>query len=309
MELRLYRGWWYAYWKEGTKTRRRALRTQDRDAALRSLADLKKGRPSDTVSQIYPLSLADKGTVRARWAWAKLEPGFGYLRPDQVNREACRRYIEARRRSGVGDGTIHTEMTYLRAALMWKDKNGPWDVEMPSKPPPRDLHLSRAQYAALVKAASSDHIRLFIILALTTAGRSAAILELTWDRVDFARGIIRLGEGEQRRKGRATVPMTDSARAALMEAAKARTSDFVIEWGGGKVTSIRKGFAAAAKAIGVPWCTPHVMRHTAAVWMAEARVPMSEIASYLGHSDSRITERVYAKYHPDSLRDAARALG
>ena len=33
--------------------------------------------------------------------------------------------------------------------------------------------------------------------------------------------------------------------------------------------------------------------------MAEAGVPMSVIAQYLGHSDSRLTERVYAQYSPE----------
>lgn len=42
--------------------------------------------------------------------------------------------------------------------------------------------------------------------------------------------------------------------------------------------------------------------------MAEAGVPMSEIASFLGHSDDRITQRVYAKYSPAYLRTAASAL-
>ena len=136
-----------------------------------------------------------------------------------------------------------------------------------------------------------------------------AILELTWDRVDFDRGLIRLGTGEKRRKGRATVPMTDRARRELMAAAEARTCAHVVEYGSGPVKKIRKAFAAAASAAGVPWCTPHVLRHTAAVWMAEDSVPMAEIAQYLGHTDSRITERVYAKFSPSHLRRAARALG
>jgi len=54
--------------------------------------------------------------------------------------------------------------------------------------------------------------------------------------------------------------------------------------------------------------TPHTLRHTAAVWLAEAGTPMPEIATYLGHSDSRITERVYARFSPGYLRKASKAL-
>ena len=42
--------------------------------------------------------------------------------------------------------------------------------------------------------------------------------------------------------------------------------------------------------------------------MAEARVPMVEIAQYLGHTTTRITESHYARFSPDSLRDAESAV-
>jgi integrase len=311
MRLKLYRGWWYAVWREEGQTKRRALRTQDRDAANRALADYQRhlASPTGTIGSIYAAYLVDEGTERAAWAWKRLEPAFGALRPDQVTRPICRSYATGRRRDGVGDGTIHTELTFLRAALLWHNRATPAVVELPSKPPPADEYLTRCQYEQLLAAAETSHIELFIVLALATAARMTAILELTWDRIDFDRGIIRLGTGERRRKGRATVPMTDRARRHLMEAAKARTCDHVIEYGSRPVRKIRKAFAAAATSAALPWCTPHMLRHTAAVWMAEGGVPMAEISQYLGHTDSRITERVYARFSPSHLRRAARALG
>ena len=42
--------------------------------------------------------------------------------------------------------------------------------------------------------------------------------------------------------------------------------------------------------------------------MAERGVPMEKIAQYLGHNDSRTTERVYARFAPDYMKDAAAAL-
>jgi integrase len=202
VRLKVYRGWWYAVWREDGETRRRALRTQDRDAAERALADFKQqaAAPSDNVGSIFDAYLADKGTERAVWAWQRLEPTFGAMRPDQVTRATCRAYVEARRKD-VGDGTIHTELTFLRAALLWHDRQTRAVVELPSKPPPADRHLTRPEYERLLAAAETPHVRLFIVLALATAGRMAAILELTWDRVDFERRTIQLGSGEKRRKG------------------------------------------------------------------------------------------------------------
>ena len=311
MRLKLYRGWWYAVWREGGETKRRALRTQDRAVAAQLIADHARQpeASSDTVATIYAAYLMDKGTERARYAWKQLAGTFGPLRPDQVDRKLCRAYIAKRRKAPVGDGTIHTELTFLRAALLWRSKATPAVIELPSKPAPKADYLTREQYQRLLASAATPHVRLFIILALATGGRMTAILQLTWQRVDFERGQSQLGDGRQMRKGRATVPMTDTARAELMKAAEARTCDHVIEYAGGPILRIVKAFRAVAAAAGMPWCTPHVLRHTAAVWMAEAGVPITEISQYLGHSDSRITEKVYARYSPGHLSRAARALG
>jgi integrase len=103
--------------------------------------------------------------------------------------------------------------------------------------------------------------------------------------------------------------MTDRAEAELVAAAKARTCEHVIEYGSKPLGKIRMGFASVAGDAKLPWVTPHVLRHTAAVWMAEGGITMPEIAQFLGHTDSRITERVYARFSPTHLRRAARALG
>ena len=42
--------------------------------------------------------------------------------------------------------------------------------------------------------------------------------------------------------------------------------------------------------------------------MAQAGIPMIEIARYLGHSNPAITYRVYAKHTPDYLKSAAAAV-
>lgn len=312
MQAKLYRGRWYAVWVEGGKTRRRALRCSDELSAKQSLADLKKASAGrlETVADIMETYLADRDGIatapeRLRFAWKALKPTFGHLRPDQIDRDLCRRYAATR---GGKVGTVIKELTVLRAGLRWQNKHTPAQIEIPSGDPPRDRHLTRDEYGRLLGVAASPHVRLFIVLALASAGRAAAILGLTWDRVDFVRGQIALGPDIGRRKGRATVPMNDTARAALLEAQKAALSPYVIEYAGKRVTSIKKAFARTAKKAGMPDVTPHVLRHTAAVWMVEAGVSMDMVAQYLGHSDSRITQKVYARFQPGFMADAARAL-
>jgi integrase len=139
-----------------------------------------------------------------------------------------------------------------------------------------------------------------------------ALLDLTWDRVDFNRGLIYLHDPAKLRtsKGRAIAPMNDTARAALQEAKEGALSDYVIEWAGGRIKNIRRAISTAlVKAdLKAPQDGAHLLRHTAAVLMAESAVPMSEISQYLGHNSTETTERVYARYSPDYLRRAAGVL-
>jgi integrase len=104
--------------------------------------------------------------------------------------------------------------------------------------------------------------------------------------------------------------MTQTLRRVLMEAQENALTDYVVEYGGRQVGSVKKGLHAAAARAGVPWGGAHDLRHSAAVHMAEAGVGPTEIALFLGHKVpgmSRATS-IYAKHGPDFLRDAIKVL-
>ncbi|MFM9936866.1 MAG: hypothetical protein ACKVOL_11795 [Novosphingobium sp.] len=42
--------------------------------------------------------------------------------------------------------------------------------------------------------------------------------------------------------------------------------------------------------------------------MAEADVPMQKIAQYPGHTSTRVTESVYARFSPSFMKEASDAL-
>lgn len=325
--LQRVNGRFHAVWyDEGGRRHRRSLGTDRLEQARPAFTEFKRaftlasqGAPAE-IADIFAAYLADReeekkpAAPRIRDAWKRLSPVFGPLLPAQVTAGLCKDYISEREGAGASPGTIHVELGYLRAALRFARVKRGWIaaepyVPMPRKPEPRDHHLTRDEARALIAAASMPHVKLFIILALATAGRSGALLGLTWSRIDFARRRIHLRDPQRPAtlKGRAVTPMNAMAFEALMEAQGAALTPFVIEWGGKGVASVKKAVASAARRAGLS-CSPHVLRHTAAVWMAEAGVPMEEIASYLGHSTMDTTRRVYARFSPDYLRAAARAL-
>ncbi|WP_164749863.1 tyrosine-type recombinase/integrase [Nitratireductor alexandrii] len=249
-----------------------------------------------------------------KYSWRALSGRFAKMDAMSISIADCRAHTEARRAAGIKDGTIHTELGHLRMVLKWAEKHQLIEralpVERPSKPEPRDGYLTRSEVARLIGAAKAHHIGLAIRLMLGTGARSTAALQLTWNRVDLHRGIVQLRDpnDQARRKGRATVPINAGLLEALRNAKEGALTDYVIEWAGKPVRSVRRGLKAAGNAIGRSDVSPHMLRHSAAVWLAEDGHSMDEIAQFLGHGDSKITARVYARFSPTYLRKLASSL-
>lgn len=248
---------------------------------------------------------------RATVAWKAAAPFWAALPIGRVDKKAATDY--RRYRAHCKPITVRNELAVIRAALNWCEKakllrKAPF-IQMPGIPESEIGHLDKDQFRRLVDGASRPHVALFLKLAIATGARTNALLDLTWDRVRFDRNVIILNPRDrvQTSKYRAVVPMNGQLRTTLEEARAGALSDFVIEHAGKQIASIKTGFAAACKRSGIK-AHPHMLRHSAAVWQAEAGIPMTQIAQFLGHTDSRVTERVYARFAPSFLASAAAAL-
>ncbi|WP_265502841.1 tyrosine-type recombinase/integrase [Paracoccus beibuensis] len=139
-------------------------------------------------------------------------------------------------------------------------------IERPAKPTPKERYPTKDEIQRLIDSADAPHMALAIHLLGV-----GAILDLTWDRVDLARGIINLGLDDARtRKGRAIVPINQGLLAALQTGKASAMSDYVIERGGNRIGSIRKGFEGAVRRSGLTDVTQHTIRHSAAVQMVSS---------------------------------------
>lgn len=67
--------------------------------------------------------------------------------------------------------------------------------------------------------------------------------------------------------------------------------------------TLNKSITRSCERAGIPKHTFHSARHSWAVQSLEKGVEISVISRLLGHSDSRITEKIYAEYLPNSLED------
>lgn len=310
-------------WTENRKPRSLSTRTRDRreaDTAFQQfLAGLDAPEPKAaiTIDEIMDGYLADRRGRVASIATLEhsakpIRRHVGALQPHHIRRKT---YWDKRKADGVSDGTIIREGVTLRAGIAWAraEKLITADqvpsIDLPPKPPARSRWLTPAEGARLIEATRSHHMRLFVLIALQTGARAGAILSLTWDRVRFDHGVIEfdLPGRAVTNKRRAVVPLTDGLRAVLLEASEAAVTDHVIEYGGHKVSSVKKAFERAVERAGVEPCSPHTLRHTAATWMIMGGVPTARVARYLGDTEAMI-EKVYGKHSPEYLRDAAGVL-
>ena len=259
-----------------------------------------------------------------------------------VNGESCREY--ARRRGS--DGTARRDLEDLRAAINHHAKEGYHRgivrVTLPKKGRARDRWLTRSEVAELLwtcwRARETQtihrgprkgeqlvtdkrplqHLARFILVGVYTGTRAAAITSASIKRgegrshIDLANGIFyRLAEGKSETKKRQPpVPLPRRLLAHLRRwRDKGIVRDFVVEWNGEPVQSVKTAFESASTTAGLSGrVTPHTLRHTAATWLMQAGVDRWEAAGFLGMSVD-LLERVYGHHHPQHLRTAANAIG
>ena len=313
-----FRGGFAIVYQRDGKRVRRTLAAQDRTGAEAEARAIWAGaeRGQWTVGRIvtaYLMSISGKVSHGRRVdAWKAMAPFWQQVDPALIDEAMCRKYRASRR---VSDSTVRYELLQLSTALNWAKTNGPKlasrpAIWLPQTPEQKVRHLSRAEFARFFAAVRADHARLYVMLGLYTMARPGAILGLEWSRVDFARRQIDFTPAGHVRtaKRRSIVPIADELLIELQRGYAARTTQWVIERGGQRVANIKKAFQAASERSGVH-ATPYTLRHTGAVWAAEAGVPMSELAQFMGHDDSRTTEAHYARYTPGYLTRVANAIG
>lgn len=301
--------------------------------ALDRLADAKravaKNQIQYTVGQLWALYLKDRARDKLRndiyeANWVSLRKNFENRIPALLTKDDWRDYAEHRLiEEGRSSWTVHTELSRLKACLKWAvethllDKMPLW--WLPQRGKPRDRVLTFDEADRLVRSAaehSDPHILLFILLALSTGARHMAILDLTWDRVDFENNTIQYDENrpieplsKSWRKGRATVPMGSRLKSLLLRAYEARQTNYVIEHGGRRLKTVREGFAAAVRRAGLSAdITPHTLRHTVSTWLKEKGVGLEYRSQLLGHADSRTTDIGYSHAQPAYLTETVEIL-
>ncbi len=320
---------WYIQWFEGGRSQRASTRTSDRREAEAILAAFRLVKAETPVADLTVPQVLEwyweghaKKLMRpdsAELSMRYLKPFFGATPALSLTLEKQEAYVEHRRKAGAGDESIRRDLSVLSAALNRAVKYKKLDHRPPaltlSPAPPRERWLTRKEVAAMLRQMRKptrgkrhDHVTLFTRLALYTGARTGAILDLTWDRVDFDAGLIDFRKPGRRvtKKRRTVTPMTRKVRRMLAHAYRHRRGPHVISWAGERIDRVAKAVNSHAEKAGVSGFSPHVLRHTFASWAVQRRVPIYMVGKALGQTIASTTER-YAKLAPDDVLAAMEA--
>lgn len=213
---------------------------------------------------------------------------------------------------GVSGATVQRNINDIRAAVRYAEDNlriptSPRirDVDKKFRSPPRDRLLTIDEMGRMAWYASHNpELFRYMALQLATAVRPDAARKFDPGQYDSSTNLIDLhpNEAPQTKKRNAIVPAIRPLRPILAD------------WGrdGAKpVGSHKTAWRIMRRVLGLsPDVHAKTIRHTVATMLNQnAAVPQREVSELLGHADELArTSRIYAKYRPEYLRNATRAL-
>ena len=324
-------GVWEICWYDRATRQTRGISTgtTDREAARRALIEHAFKAEQPTVGTDAPLAVVlqsyyikygkDLPSVHAHLAAQRdaLEI-WGDVNVSALERDKQLELVSALRDRGLSDWTIDGRLNRVWAAMSWY-KRGNKDLVIPEqitaedwKPvlADRDHTFTLEELAALFNAAAEqprdtrytrEHWWRFMVLAIGTASREAALRELKWSEVDLRIGRIRLNPPGRRqtKKRRPTIPIAPTLAKEL--SSWERDGEHVITYYG-KPLATREFFDLLAERAGISG-SPNVIRHTVRTWLAEYGVPDSEADVFMGHkAEGSATSKRYIHRRPEYLR-------
>ena len=224
------------------------------------------------------------------------------------------------RRIGGGDNAIERALTaaavnrplaLLRHLLRlaheeWGELESIPKIKTEKEPQGRLRWLTKDEAARLLevcRASRNKALADLIEFSVFTGVRRGEALGLTWDRVDRARGVIRL---ELTKTGRRReVPLSGNADAVLARRWAPNANGYV--FGSRNWYSFRSAWEAALDAAGIEGFRFHDLRHTFASWLVQRGRTLKEVQEALGHQTITMTMR-YSHLAPEHLRAAVAVL-
>lgn len=331
---------YYAFWYDpiAGRTQRRSLRTTDLETAIDALTLLIQKKSQKTsasylaiVLETYFSEVTDPkpsgATARNAGRWilqgiSELKNAVDPAKAKVADLTAARQLeliqiLNERHKHSVA--YIARNMGVLNAALkyaklpdapevLYNQNKIAEQLELPD-PVPRNWIPTMDELATFIDNLASENAFRWTLIALNTACRPAAGLELSPFQRDTRFGLLSLNPKgrRQNKKYRATVKETECL------------AGWLNHWGGddrycrGLTTTdgLQSAYnrARVLPKVSLPQMTPYAIRHMVATVLRSARVPGDQMQLFMGHrsADTKISDS-YGQFDADYLCDAAEAI-
>lgn len=242
---------------------------------------------------------------------------FGTKLVTMISPTMIETYRENRREKGTWFGTtpkpatLNREMALLKHMFSyairegWLQKNPVSYVKLEKENNVRDRVVDPEEFERL-QGHSAPHLQAINLMAYQTGMRSGEILGLTWDRVDFKKGLLRLRAEDTKTDEARLVPLTSELTHLLRDLYKLRylNEDHVFLLKGQSVNSTKTAFKAACRRAKVEGFRFHDFRHTAVTNMRRAGIDHLTIMRITGHKTLEVFKR-YNSFLEGDLKEAA----
>ena len=184
------------------------------------------------------------------------------------------------------------------AATEWEVLKAVPKIKLEREPEGRIRWLEPHEEARLLAACAKSknpYLAKIVTVALETGLRRGEFLDLTWDRIDLSRGVIRLEVTKSGR--RREVPMRQAVYDVLAALPGPREGRV---WPCGDIRTSFENAVAEARLDDFHF---HDLRHHFASWFVMRRASLQALRAILGHADIKMTLK-YAHLSPEHLRGA-----
>lgn len=250
-----------------------------------------------------------------------IAPKLGKYDLDELSAQVLQRFTAELTENGLAANTVNGIISVLKSSLKRAVMLGITNVQCTDaivRPKAKEKQVEcfgkdeQRKIESYIAETGKD--KLFgVVLCLYTGLRIGELLALTWQDVDFGKGIITVNKscrdgwknGEyikeidtpKTENGYRIVPMPKQLIAKLKEIKKHSSGEYVVggktEYGA-EVRSYQRTFESMLVKLGIPHKGFHALRHTFATRALEVGMDVKTLSEILGHGNPTITLKRYA---------------
>lgn len=265
-------------------------------------ADIKRDYELNRKRSLYSIERAIK---------LHLRPFFGYLLVPQITSTKIAEFISFRKEQGASNATVNRELACLKRMMNLGAKQTPPKVDrVPHFPMLRENNTRKGFFEAAefaqFREALPEYLRGFVTFAYKTGCRKGEISNLTWDRIDREKGVVRLEAGETKSGQGRTFFLDEELKGIISKlfAGRQLGCPYVFSHNGHPIGDIRKSWRNALKETGISEKLFHDLRRTAVRNMVRAGIPERVSMMISGHKTRSVFDR-YNIVSDEDLRVAA----